>query len=53
MVSAKTKHIAVVGAGVIGVSIAYFLSRRPNTVIEIFEQDIPGFLVHLDTPLHG
>ncbi|MYF54846.1 FAD-binding oxidoreductase, partial [Candidatus Poribacteria bacterium] len=40
--SAKTKHIAVVGAGVIGVSIAYFLSRRPNTVVTVFEQDVPG-----------
>lgn len=42
MTSAKTKHIAVVGAGVIGVSIAYFLSRRPNTVVAVFEQDVPG-----------
>ena len=42
LTSAKTERIAVVGAGVIGVSIAYFLSRRPNTVVAVFEQDVPG-----------
>lgn len=42
MVSAKSRHIVIIGAGIIGTSIAYFLSRLPNTVVTIIEQDAPG-----------
>ena len=42
MTSAKPKHIVIIGAGVIGTSIAYFLSRFPNSAITVIEQDVPG-----------
>ena len=42
MASAKSTQIVIVGAGVIGASIAYYLSRRTNHIITVLESDIPG-----------
>lgn len=42
MTSAKPKQIVIIGAGVIGSSIAYFLSRHSNTTVTVIEQEIPG-----------
>lgn len=42
MTSAKTKKIVIVGAGVVGSAIAYYLSRRSQGAITVLERDIPG-----------
>ena len=42
MTSAKTKKIVIVGAGVVGAAIAYYLSRRSQSVITVLERDTPG-----------
>ena len=42
MTSAKTKKIVIVGAGVVGAAIAYYLSRRSQGVITVLERDTPG-----------
>ena len=34
--------VVVVGAGIVGASIAYYLSRRPNVTVTVLEQDLPG-----------
>ena len=42
MTSTKSKDIVIIGAGVIGTSIAYHLSRRTNCNIIILERNTPG-----------
>ncbi|RKU31328.1 hypothetical protein C6497_02220 [Candidatus Poribacteria bacterium] len=42
MSSGKTTNIVIVGAGIIGISIAYKLSHRKNTSITVLDSEIPG-----------
>ena len=42
MASATSTQIVIVGAGVIGASIAFHLSRRPGYSVTLLERDIPG-----------
>ncbi len=42
MSSRKTTNIVIVGAGIIGISLAYKLSQRKNTSITVLESEYPG-----------
>lgn len=42
MSSEKATNIVIVGAGIIGISIAYQLSKRKNTCITVLDSDFPG-----------
>ena len=42
MNSGRKIHVVVVGAGIIGASIAYFLSRRNNVDVTVLEKSVPG-----------
>ena len=42
MPSGKTINIVIIGAGIIGISIAYKLSQRKNTTITVLDSEIPG-----------
>ena len=42
MSSEKTTNIVIVGAGIIGISIAYQLSKRNNTCITVLDSEFPG-----------
>ncbi len=42
MTSANTKKIVIIGAGVIGASIAFHLSRKSQSIVTILERDFPG-----------
>ena len=38
----KTKKIVIVGAGIIGASLGYYLSQRNNIAVTLLERDTPG-----------
>ena len=40
--NSKTKKIVIVGAGIIGATLAYHLSRRDGIDVTLLERDIPG-----------
>ena len=40
--NSKTKKVVIVGAGVIGATIAYHLSQRNGIAVTLLERDIPG-----------
>jgi len=42
MSSGKTTNIVIVGAGIIGISLAYKLSQRNNTSITVLDSEFPG-----------
>ncbi|MCG9128118.1 FAD-binding oxidoreductase [Candidatus Poribacteria bacterium] len=42
MTSSRNRNIVIVGAGIIGISIAYHLSIRNNISITVLDSDIPG-----------
>ena len=42
MSSEKTTNIIIVGAGILGISIAYQLSKRNNTCITVLDSEFPG-----------
>ncbi len=42
MDSTKTVRIVIIGAGIIGASMAYRLSRRTNVAVTVIERDVPG-----------
>ena len=42
MNSGRRIHVVVVGAGIVGASIAYSLSRRDNVNVTVLEKSIPG-----------
>ncbi len=42
MLSTKTKKIVIIGAGIIGASIAYFLSLRSHNNVVVLERETPG-----------
>lgn len=40
--SAKTKKVVIVGAGIIGATLAYHLSQRKGITVTLLERDVPG-----------
>ena len=38
----KTKKVVIVGAGIIGASLSYYLSRRTDLAVTLLERDTPG-----------
>ena len=38
----RTTHIVIVGAGIIGASLAYHLSQRARIAVTVLERDMPG-----------
>ena len=42
MSSSKIKKIVIVGAGIIGATLGYFMSRRKGTTVTLLERDVPG-----------
>ncbi len=42
MASATSTQIVIVGAGIIGATIAFHLSRRPGYSVTLLERDVPG-----------
>lgn len=42
MLSGKAKNIVIIGAGILGMSIAYQLSKRKNTSITVIDSESPG-----------
>ena len=40
--SAKTKKVVIVGAGIIGATLGYHLSRRKGITVTLLERDVPG-----------
>ena len=50
--NAKKLRIVVVGAGIVGASIAYHLSRRKDVAVTVLERDEPC-AGRRDTPLRG
>ena len=42
LLSSKTKKVVIVGAGIIGAALSYYLSRRNGTTVTLLERDVPG-----------
>ena len=40
--SSKTKKVVIVGAGIIGATLGYHLSRRNGVTVTLLERDVPG-----------
>ena len=40
--SSKTKKVVIVGAGIIGATLGYHLSRRKGITVTLLERDVPG-----------
>ena len=40
--SSKTKKVVIVGAGIIGATLGYHLSRRNGITVTLLERDVPG-----------
>lgn len=38
----KTKQVVIIGAGIIGATLSYHLSRRNDIAVTVLERDIPG-----------
>ena len=50
---AKKLRIVVVGAGIVGASIAYHLSRRKDVAVTVLERKMNCAQERRDIPLHG
>ena len=42
LLNSKTKKVVIVGAGIIGAALSYYLSRRNGTTVTLLERDVPG-----------